>query len=255
VPRVTRPPETCRHGCRPEDCYQCSPPAPRPPGEPRGVHGPGRAPQAAQDGAGQANGDAGGSEATPAPRRRPGGPPRLRQAILDVLAERGPLSLADLGAAIGRPAVPCGTRRYLMIPGDVNLRLREMEVAKLVIRTGKGLTAMVRLPSLPLGAALDRLATGLSEWSQATFGTDRERGPLGALKHLAKEAAEAQANPEDVTEYADCLILVLDAARRAGFDVRRLVQAAAEKLEVNKARRWPKPTSDEPVEHVREGQP
>ena len=30
------------------------------------------------------------------------------------------------------------------------------------------------------------------EWSQKTFGLDSERGPLGPLKHLEKEAREGQ---------------------------------------------------------------
>ena len=33
-----------------------------------------------------------------------------------------------------------------------------------------------------------------AEWSRATFGSDTERGPLGPLKHLEKEAKEAQEN-------------------------------------------------------------
>lgn len=90
-----------------------------------------------------------------------------------------------------------------------------------------------------------------SEWSQATFGTDSERGPIGALKHLAKEVTEALENPSDEMEYVDCLFLVIDASRRAGISGQRLLGLAFEKLEINKARTWPKPTSDEPVEHVR----
>lgn len=104
---------------------------------------------------------------------------------------------------------------------------------------------------IDMGDAVHDLASELSEWSQATFGTDAERGPLGALKHLEKEAREAQADPTDVAEYADCLILTLDAARRAGFKPLELFRAAYQKLQVNKARTWPKPTSDEPVEHVK----
>ena len=74
-----------------------------------------------------------------------------------------------------------------------------------------------------------------AEWSRATFGSDTERGPLGPLKHLEKEAKEAQENAEWVqknpekfdgvkqntvelrTEIADCLFLTFDAARRAGM--------------------------------------
>ncbi len=93
-----------------------------------------------------------------------------------------------------------------------------------------------------------------SIWSQATFGTDTERGPLGPLKHLAKEAVEAQSGPPwDLTELCDCLFLICDATRRAGFTYDQLLAAAWAKLEVNKARKWAKPTKgDEAVEHVRE---
>lgn len=101
------------------------------------------------------------------------------------------------------------------------------------------------------GPDIETLAADQAVWSQATFGTDQTRGPIGPLKHLEKEAREAQAEPGDVTEYADCLLLVLDAARRAGFPVRVLVAAATEKLRVNQARSWPASKGDEPVKHVR----
>jgi len=91
-----------------------------------------------------------------------------------------------------------------------------------------------------------------SIWSQETFGLDTERGPIGALKHLAKEAVEAQMVPTDLEEYVDCLFLVFDATRRAGYSFDDLLQGAFEKLEKNKRRVWPKPgPGDEPVEHVR----
>lgn len=111
---------------------------------------------------------------------------------------------------------------------------------------------------IDMGDAVHDLVTDLSRWSQATFGTDQERGPIGALKHLAKEAAEAVAavqsgNRKDAeVELADCLILIYDAARRFGVKPMELHKLAYEKVQVNKQREWPKPTSDEPVEHVRE---
>lgn len=101
------------------------------------------------------------------------------------------------------------------------------------------------------GDRLYDLARDQSEWSQATFGTDAERGPMGALKHLEREAREAQENPTDPAEYADCFLLILDAARRAGIKPIELIKHAQAKMEINKARTWPKPTSDEPVEHIR----
>lgn len=95
------------------------------------------------------------------------------------------------------------------------------------------------------------LAIEHSDWSQRTFGTDDQRGPAGPLAHLAKEAEEARANPSDVSEYADCLLLVIDAARRAGFDIDALLSAASDKLQINRARKWGPPNADGSVEHVR----
>lgn len=102
------------------------------------------------------------------------------------------------------------------------------------------------------GELLHDVAREQSEWSQATFGSDKERGPIGALKHLEKEAREAQASPTDPMEYADCFLLILDAARRAGIKPMELMRHAQRKMEINKARTWPKPNGDEPVEHERD---
>jgi hypothetical protein len=125
-----------------------------------------------------------------------------------------------------------------------------------------------------LGVELYDLAEEQAEWSQATFGTDAERGAIGALKHLGKEAAEAEdwamiregkhpsghavshlvakSAGEVQIELADCLLLLLDANRRSGFSVLQLLKAARAKMKVNRTRTYPKPTSDVPSEHVRE---
>lgn len=87
-----------------------------------------------------------------------------------------------------------------------------------------------------------------AEWSNGTFGSDR--GPVGSLKHLIKEAEEAIANPTDSVEYADCLLLVFDAARRSGLSHRELIETASEKLEVNKHRKFKPGDADEPSFHV-----
>lgn len=92
-------------------------------------------------------------------------------------------------------------------------------------------------------------------WSQQTFGSDYNRGPIGSLKHLEKEAKEAyESDPVDEVEIADCFLLVLDAARRAGMTLELLVDRAAAKLEVNKKRKWGATGLFEPVEHVRKGE-
>ena len=104
----------------------------------------------------------------------------------------------------------------------------------------------------PLGHRIQRFWSAQAEWSRATFGEDHERDHFGPLKHLAKEAVEAQVRPPDFTEIADCLFLVFDAARRSGMTLETLISVAERKLIINKARRWNKPTTDEPVEHVRD---
>ncbi len=110
---------------------------------------------------------------------------------------------------------------------------------------------------LELGIALYDLADDQSDWSQKTFGTDAERGPVGACRHLAKEAVEAEhsvATEWFGDEMADCLLLVLDAARRGGIGPMELLRLAQLKMKKNRARTWPTPNPDgiTPVEHVRD---
>ncbi len=88
-----------------------------------------------------------------------------------------------------------------------------------------------------------------AEWSQATFGNV---GPIGPLKHLAKEAMEAAAEPDDLSEWADMQFLLWDAQRRAGITDEQITQAMIEKLAVNKQRSWPEPKDGEPRLHIKE---
>ena len=99
-----------------------------------------------------------------------------------------------------------------------------------------------------------------AEWSRATFGSDEERGPMGPLKHLAREVltellgierdkvigilAYAVEWPEALrspVEYADLLFLLFDSARRAGLTPESLIATANQKLAVNRARKWDRP--------------
>lgn len=104
----------------------------------------------------------------------------------------------------------------------------------------------------------DRLADLIEDharWSQETFGRDSASGPVGPLKHLEKEAVEAQKAvqlPSDFREeLADCFLLLLDAIRRGRFNLDDIVEAARAKMVLNKQRQWSKPIDDEPVEHIR----
>lgn len=107
------------------------------------------------------------------------------------------------------------------------------------------------------GALFVDLCDGHANWSQATFGSDKERNSEGPLKHLAKEVNEAlDALKRDhaadfAEEMADCLLLVLDAARRGGIPGPALLRSAMEKLEKNRGRKWGAASPTEPVEHLR----
>jgi hypothetical protein len=103
-------------------------------------------------------------------------------------------------------------------------------------------------------SAMDRLWCGHRAWSDASFGTPAKRGPVGALKHLSKEALEAAENPTDVTEFADCLFLLWDAAHRAGFSMTEVVEAGFRKLQVLHTRHYPEVPDGEPAEHDRSGE-
>jgi NTP pyrophosphatase (non-canonical NTP hydrolase) len=124
----------------------------------------------------------------------------------------------------------------------------------------KRLDQMGELPATEAGGLLGELLHLIawsSEWSQETFGTDAERGPIGPLKHLAKEVAEVMEAVEAGggnagEEFADLFLLLLDAARRYGLSFHGLVRNSLSKMDVNSRRVWPKPVDDEPVEHDRD---
>lgn len=95
----------------------------------------------------------------------------------------------------------------------------------------------------------ERIRREHAEWSDATFG---DVGPIGPLKHLSKEALEAAAEPDDLSEWADMQFLLWDAQRRAGIRDEQINQAMIEKLAINKSRQWPEPKDGEPRLHIKE---
>ncbi|ENV2803959.1 dATP/dGTP pyrophosphohydrolase domain-containing protein [Salmonella enterica] len=95
----------------------------------------------------------------------------------------------------------------------------------------------------------ERIRREHAEWSDKTFG---DVGPVGPLKHLSKEALEAAAEPDDLSEWADMQFLLWDAQRRAGITDEQITQAMVEKLAVNKKREWPEPKDGEPRLHIKE---
>ncbi len=87
-------------------------------------------------------------------------------------------------------------------------------------------------------------------WSRDTFGPGRRT--LGITAHIRKELAEIEADPDDVREWIDVIILALDGYWRHGGTPEDLAEMLEAKQRVNFERAWPaiKP-EDQPVEHLK----
>lgn len=70
------------------------------------------------------------------------------------------------------------------------------------------------------------------KWSDDTFGKPDTRSPEGPLNHLKEEADEAIAKPEDISEFADIFILLVDALRLSGHTLQDLEEGVYDKFEV-----------------------
>ncbi|EMV7803796.1 DUF550 domain-containing protein [Escherichia coli] len=88
-----------------------------------------------------------------------------------------------------------------------------------------------------------------AKWSDSTFGCV---GSIGPLKHLSKEALEAAAEPDDLSEWADMQFLLWDAQRRAGISDAEITAAMEDKLKINMERQWPEPKDGEPRLRIKE---
>ena len=91
-------------------------------------------------------------------------------------------------------------------------------------------------------------------WSAETFGPAEVRGHRGVLDHIRKELVEIEAEPGDVTEWADLIILAFNGAWRSGHSPADTIAAIKAKQELNEARTWPDWRTADPnkaIEHIR----
>ena len=92
-------------------------------------------------------------------------------------------------------------------------------------------------------------------FSLATFGPGGAERAAGILDHIRKELGEIEAEPADLLEWIDVVILAFDGAWRTGATPEQIVAALAAKHAKNKARTWPDwrtATPGKAIEHVRE---
>ena len=96
----------------------------------------------------------------------------------------------------------------------------------------------------------DWLQEQVTEFADKTFGNPGN--PLPPLHHLKGEVDELIEAPNDIYEYADCMILLIQSAMRAGYRMNRLFDACEEKHEINKKRKWGEPDENGVVQHIKE---
>lgn len=90
------------------------------------------------------------------------------------------------------------------------------------------------------------------EWSEKTFGPGTRA--QGVVDHIRKELREIEADPSDLTEWIDVVILALDGAWRSGATPYEIVAALIAKQKKNEGRAWPDWRTADPnkaIEHVK----
>lgn len=90
------------------------------------------------------------------------------------------------------------------------------------------------------------------EWSERTFGPGART--LGVIDHIRKELSEIEADPTDLSEWADVIILAFDGAWRTGAEPQEIIAAIKAKQAKNEEREWPdwhEAPPDQAIEHVR----
>lgn len=100
--------------------------------------------------------------------------------------------------------------------------------------------------------SLEEIIHRQRQWSRTTFGPGRRT--LGIIKHIQKELQEIEADPTDVEEWVDVMILAMDGAWRSGACPEQIVHTLREKQSKNRKRQWPDWrtfSENDPSEHVK----
>lgn len=94
-----------------------------------------------------------------------------------------------------------------------------------------------------------------SVFSHRAFGPGRRT--KGIIAHIRKELAEVEANPEDLSEWVDIMLLAMDGAWRHGHTPADIALGLETKLARNEQRTWPDwrtMSEDDAIEHIRESE-
>lgn len=94
---------------------------------------------------------------------------------------------------------------------------------------------------------MNDLQHDLKKWTEKQFPS---RNMESITNHLKSEIGELLENPTDIIEFADCFMLLVDAASYQGIHMSDIWRAMGEKLEINKKRKWGEPNEQGFVEHI-----
>jgi hypothetical protein len=116
---------------------------------------------------------------------------------------------------------------------------------------------------------IQTLQFDIQKWSDETFGKHRIATPI--VYHLKKEVDELIEKLEDwhkgqygsmevcaeklheiKMEFADCFMLLIDAAAHFPLTMDAIYKATEEKLEINKNRKWGQQDENGVIEHIRD---
>jgi len=89
----------------------------------------------------------------------------------------------------------------------------------------------------------------IAEWSKKTF---RNSTILSNIKHLRDELDEIEESSDDIEEWADAIILYMNAAHLSGHSMDDILIAVHKKFEKNKNRSWGEPDERGVVKHINE---
>ena len=94
------------------------------------------------------------------------------------------------------------------------------------------------------------LMEALCDISLRKFGSEQKTE--GTLTHLEKEIQEVREDPDNLIEWADCIILAIDGALRRGHEPKELLNAIWAKLQIIDNRMYPDARdNNESIEHIK----
>ena len=112
--------------------------------------------------------------------------------------------------------------------------------------------------------SIDSFMSHITEWANKTFNVHNQASAnVGCSRHLQEEAKELTESLADFfyrphsktliaanDELADCVILVLQIAKRHGTGFKELFEAAKAKQNINETREWGEPDERGAVNHI-----